>query len=795
MMRRSNLTGFCGHNIPRRVAIPRAEGRMDNRGVALVLTLLLLFLMSVLGLAAVLSSSSDLLINGYYSNYRASFYAADSGLNIARQSMEAYLAGIVPAGSSWNTNWNSCTGSTTQPIPSVAWTNAYSSSTPLTGSGTGGSANSWAESFTINSPSLYIPTGGCTYVPTGSGAPYYTYNINYSLTSVGSATGSEQASVTETGSFIVKISGTTGSTPGNVSFSAFGAFINNFPACDNPLVYGLMSGPAYAKGSWNFGTGGSYTFTDPVNQTDSKFSYFPGGSCVQSANPSYSSGNTHITPNFESGYNLSQTAATLPKNAYSQQWAVLDGQGCGEAGASNPCGAAAGSNTTAAPSAATMNSYNMQNVSQANAASVPYGTGAGPTAATSGVFMPYTCSGSTCTLSSTAGGIYVEGSNSNVTTNLTLTAATSSSFSSTSFPTSSQCTAASCQVVQVSQTNTSGGSPSTTVAAVGSNNCTYNSFSGKYTCKQNYTQTTTTTTGTTTNTTITIDPTTNLTTASTVVTTNGSQTVATAQGSCQTYSSSGCTPPAPNNFPGGTETDTSSNAPATNLTLTGVPTVSQSIESPSTSGCTVASGGNCSGTMVYVNGSSNITGPSSGAAIQNNFSMTVTTNGDMQQTGNLTYATEPVTTSQNQSISGSSPACCNGLSADTLIPSRQNMNQVLGLYVANGQFQLNPSSDGGNLETDASIAAINASGTGMMSTPGNSVGTWTIVGGRVENSINGVNISTGNTYFDRRFTTRTGFAPPWFPQTSIALGDITTVSSASETVTPQRVAWATNAGQ
>ena len=58
-----------------------------DRGIALIITLLLLFLLSAIGLAAVLSAGSDLLINGYYGNYRGSFYAADSGINVARQAM------------------------------------------------------------------------------------------------------------------------------------------------------------------------------------------------------------------------------------------------------------------------------------------------------------------------------------------------------------------------------------------------------------------------------------------------------------------------------------------------------------------------------------------------------------------------------------------------------------------------------------------------------------------------------------------------------------------------------------
>ena len=89
-MRRLDVMGFKQHETPR--STNRAVGTIEDRGVALIVTLLLLFLVSALGLAAVLSSSSDLMINGYYGNYRGSFYAADSGLNMARQSMQTQSA-------------------------------------------------------------------------------------------------------------------------------------------------------------------------------------------------------------------------------------------------------------------------------------------------------------------------------------------------------------------------------------------------------------------------------------------------------------------------------------------------------------------------------------------------------------------------------------------------------------------------------------------------------------------------------------------------------------------------------
>ena len=71
--------------------------RRKPRGIALITTLLLLMLLMALALTMVLSVSSDVLINGYYRDYRASFYAADSGLNIIRQDMVNQFLGLQNA--------------------------------------------------------------------------------------------------------------------------------------------------------------------------------------------------------------------------------------------------------------------------------------------------------------------------------------------------------------------------------------------------------------------------------------------------------------------------------------------------------------------------------------------------------------------------------------------------------------------------------------------------------------------------------------------------------------------------
>ncbi len=88
--------------------------------------------------------------------------------------------------------------------------------------------------------------------------------------------------------------------------------------------------------------------------------------------------------------------------------------------------------------------------------------------------------------------------------------------------------------------------------------------------------------------------------------------------------------------------------------------------------------------------------PSSGAAVQDGYGTTVAAASDITVTGNILYKTEPVTTTRNQIPS---------TPADTLIPGNNN-GQVLGIFTAGGNVNLNVPTSGQNLEIDASIATI-----------------------------------------------------------------------------------------
>ena len=90
---------------------------------------------------------------------------------------------------------------------------------------------------------------------------------------------------------------------------------------------------------------------------------------------------------------------------------------------------------------------------------------------------------------------------------------------------------------------------------------------------------------------------------------------------------------------------------------------------------------------------------------------------------------------------------------------------MLGIFTSAGNVNLANKQSNGNLEIDASIATISQTGSGGIVNTGNSITTLTIVGGRIQNTIQNIGATTRNVLFDRRFLN--GFAPPWFPRTTI----------------------------
>lgn len=187
-------------------------------------------------------------------------------------------------------------------------------------------------------------------------------------------------------------------------------------------------------------------------------------------------------------------------------------------------------------------------------------------------------------------------------------------------------------------------------------------------------------------------------------------------------------------------------------------------------------------TMLYVNGNiTSLSGPGEyTTAINNGQAVTITASGNVTVTGDIRYASEPVTTSANQTVNGTQYP-----NADTLIPTN-NTGQVLGIFTATGDIQMNNGQRDGNLEIDASIAMISQGGSGGWINVGPQINTLNVVGGRIANVAKSGNAITRNIFFDQRFAGG-NFAPPWYPSTTVTASN--TNQSAFSAPSVQRLQW------
>jgi len=399
--------------------------RLGDEGVALIMMLLLLTLLSALSIAMVVSYSSDTLVNGYYRSSRAAFYAADGGNTIVRQDIWNRLHNLLPATLPIGT----------YPLPAntssivTAINSAYGSWVPINSSG------SSAESFKLYTANTSLTLYECdvsyytdstlttkagpdraiaanltssTTCPVHTYAFDYTYTYHYNLTTVGMVRGTGGTAITDSGNIVV--SATSEDTVS--SFSQYGTFIDKMTICSATLIGGTITGRQFTNGNWTFGSSQTYTFTgsvgsagcttnpctldangNPSPQNSNAGYIFSDGTCKQVAAPSATYNKTTISPTFQKGLQLGQKYIQLPTNEYNQRSAVITGTGITTNGttASDP--------TTAQLSAALKDSSGNYSYTAST---------------TSGVFVPVDpASGSPGTIK--GGGIWVEGTADSVT--------------------------------------------------------------------------------------------------------------------------------------------------------------------------------------------------------------------------------------------------------------------------------------------------------------------------------------------------------------------------------------------
>jgi Tfp pilus assembly protein PilX len=306
----------------------RRRARQDERGVALITTLLLLMLLTGLTLAMAWSSRSDMLINGYYRNFRGSFYAADSGVNIMRQALTPiFQPGGAAYPGAFVVGTNPLQQAQTETLVMNTINTAYGTG-KVTGNGTGNAANSWPGSYTANlqfTQLSCVTDAGLACIPFPATAKGATYTYGYTITSTGVSQGAEKTVLTDSGRLSVTA---IIPSPAALNFAGYGMFVNTYNVCDGTtLVPGTITGPVFTNGSWNFGTG-NYTFTDPLGQA---------GPTVGTANGCPAGAKTLPgNVNAQQGFAPGQAKVKLPANSFNQEQAVLDGKGVNPDGTTVP---------------------------------------------------------------------------------------------------------------------------------------------------------------------------------------------------------------------------------------------------------------------------------------------------------------------------------------------------------------------------------------------------------------------------------------------------------------------------
>lgn len=293
--------------------------------------LLLLALLTGLSVAMFLAANSDVLTNGYYKNFRGSYYAADSGLTIVRQDMKDKIwANMVTADQD------------TPPLPEgveativsqlkAAWADDSKFHSITDGSSVDGTVEA---KFRIDPDSLTLEQLEChTDSPTKpntcvgvTDASRWHYTYRYHMVSIGKAGPAHLNRVEEAGTLSVDVP-TEFVMPR--SFAGCGLCVENQEMCGSGLAGGTFYGPIYTAGCFTFNTQ-KVTFKDPVGCGGAKAGYQFGtnaASCQQKAGISATSGTKKIAPDFQGGlyFNVQKTA--LPEDSFSQKLAVVDAKG------------------------------------------------------------------------------------------------------------------------------------------------------------------------------------------------------------------------------------------------------------------------------------------------------------------------------------------------------------------------------------------------------------------------------------------------------------------------------------
>lgn len=315
-----------------------------ERGMALITSLLATSMLLVLGMAVVLSATTDTVTTKAQRVGEQSFFVADAGVGIARRAIEQALSEEVEKirnGTSpfYRNNPPASSGQfpdvqvIPNPVASSNWSDqpAFYQNVKTRADQLVRNTARDQEFDQLNGSNFSVSfsplTGSITLVTQTPNQATQVVLLHYAIRVTGRTTAGGSATVNETGRLSTNINLSYGPPSGsyrNFSFSGFGAF---FDVGDDPahpeyvLVPGTFSGPVHTNTHFGFYTGWQYTFRNVISQVDPNIrTYYT--NFVPIPTSDYA-GSIHLSAE---GYKQ-VSRVPLPTNAFSQEYAVINGTG------------------------------------------------------------------------------------------------------------------------------------------------------------------------------------------------------------------------------------------------------------------------------------------------------------------------------------------------------------------------------------------------------------------------------------------------------------------------------------
>jgi hypothetical protein len=333
--------------------IQRITRKECERGVALISTLLVMTMLLALGMAIVLSSTTDTVITKSHRIGEEAFYAADTGLSLARRALLTalseeigkivagtatygqsgsgyYLIGATPADGSFPTV---LVIPDPDDVPAYQfYVNVYARAQQLVSSAAADTTYSTFKA--LNETSFIVvfrPLAGTvdfSPVPTDPSKAGEAIKLRYSIQVTGTTGAGGSSTVDETGKISINLDLKNTAAPGsprNFSFSGFGAFFDNGDtAANSSLAAGTFSGPVHTNTHFSFSSSRNVAFRDAVSQVDNYIRY---------DSNDFAQGHRSIPTADMTGIDISSAGyqqtgiVPLPANNFSQEYAVINGTG------------------------------------------------------------------------------------------------------------------------------------------------------------------------------------------------------------------------------------------------------------------------------------------------------------------------------------------------------------------------------------------------------------------------------------------------------------------------------------